>query len=63
MTKWVALAMIVAGIVAILKAMNMDSTSSFEDGSFLGQISLFVIGAVLGIGGIGTIAVLAFRHL
>lgn len=63
MAKWVALAMLIAGIVAVLKAMNMDSTSSFNDGSFLVQIVLFILGGALGLGGLLTFAVIAFNHL
>lgn len=63
MAKWIALAMLIAGIVAVLKAASMDSTSSFNDGSFLVQIVLFILGGVLGLGGILTFAVIAFNHL
>jgi hypothetical protein len=43
--KWIALAMIVSGIVAIVDATSMDGESSFENGKFLVEM-------VLGIGGI-----------
>jgi|EndMetStandDraft_5_1072996.scaffolds.fasta_scaffold629948_1 hypothetical protein len=43
--RWIALAMIVAGIAGVLSAEWLDPKSSFESGTFLVEI-------VLGIGGI-----------
>ena len=61
--KWLALALIIAGIASIVAAFRSDSASSFEDGSFLGEIGLFVLGACLGLSGLVMFAVLLFRSL
>lgn len=51
--KWFALILIVLGIAALIAAHRSDVVSSFDDGSFLGQIALLIggVGAIV-IGGV-----------
>ncbi len=49
--KWIAILLIILGLTSIVAAVKMDSSSSFDDGSFLVQIAFAVGGvALLGVG-------------
>lgn len=63
MAKWIALALVIAGIAAIVKAARKDPRASFDDGSFIGVIVLYVIGIVLVIAGLIVFAVILFQRL
>jgi hypothetical protein len=43
--RYIAFALIAAGIAALLAGWRMDAKSSFHDGSFVWQILLFLIAA------------------
>ncbi|MEN6535669.1 MAG: hypothetical protein ABFD89_18540 [Bryobacteraceae bacterium] len=61
--KYVALGLLVAGLLLIGLAFRKDSRSSFEDGSFLGQILLAAGGVVCLAAAIGIFAVRIFMAL
>lgn len=61
--KYVALALIAVGIMLIIYAIKADSTSSFDDGSFMIQIAAGGIGALSIVGGVVIIIMLAFMGL
>ncbi|MDE2096850.1 MAG: hypothetical protein KGL39_06345 [Patescibacteria group bacterium] len=61
--KWAALLMLLSAIIVFAGAMLWNKTASFEGGSFIGVILLFLLSFALAAGGIGTFAVLLFRAL
>lgn len=61
--KWLALGLIAAGGFAVLSGLHMDSTSSFEGGTFIYEILLVVGGVVAMIVGAGIILVDVFASL
>ena len=50
--KHIGLALCAGGVACFVGAYCMDSKSSFEDGSFIGQILLAVAGAALFVAGL-----------
>lgn len=61
--KWIPLALIAIGIVAIIFAIRAGRTSSFDDGTFIMQIIVGLCGAAgIVIGGVW-LAVLFFINL
>lgn len=61
--KWVALALIVAGIVLLIKAVRRDHDASFDDGSFLGEMLDVIGGIVCLAAGVIWLAVLLFASV
>ena len=61
--KWLALVFVVIGVVAIAKGIAMNSTSSFDNGTFLGQMVLWG-GGVCFVGiGIAIFLIVAFQGM
>ncbi len=44
--RWIPLVLIFIGVFAIIKAVLMDRTSSFDDGSFIVQGMVGIVGGV-----------------
>jgi hypothetical protein len=61
--KWIALALVVLGIVAVVVASKLDDKASFDDGSFVGTILLGMAGSVSVVSGVIWLAVLFFMEL
>jgi hypothetical protein len=58
--KYVALALALTGLALLCWAMERDSSSSFENGSFIGEIFLGGAGALLIVAGIIVFLVAVF---
>lgn len=61
--KWFALGLVAAGGFFFLSGMHMDSTSSFEGGTFIYEILLVVGGLAAMVVGVGIILVDIFASL
>lgn len=61
--KWIALALIIVGVVLLIRAFTLDRTSSFDDGSFILQILVGGLGAVLIAAGIIVLLAMLFIAL
>lgn len=61
--KWLALGFALVGIAAIVAGFKLDKISSFDDGSFINELVLFIAGGVCVLIGVAMFAVLAFANL
>ena len=61
--KWLALGLIVSGGFSVLSGLHMDSTSSFEGGTFMYEALLVMGGASAMIAGVSIILVDIFFSL
>jgi hypothetical protein len=62
-SKWLALGLIAAGCAAFYAAYRMNATSSFEGGSFMGQIVVIAGGVISVAGGLGILLVEGFKAM
>lgn len=60
--KWLALGLIVLAALAFIRSYRMTDKATFESGSFLVVIALFVLGIISGISG-GFLFLLALFRL
>ncbi len=63
MQKWIAIALIAAGLVPLAVALKRDKKSSFDDGSFLAEIGALLLGGGLIAAGVIWLFALAFLKL
>lgn len=61
--KWIALGLILLGAALVWFAMHLDARSSFDDGSFLNEMVVGLVGAVCIVVGFVIFGILVFLNL